>query len=91
MEATLAPAPAQVDARAQLHQLIDQIQDEAVLRATLLLLPQVAPAAEEPEQQLSPAWEKELSRRIAVSIQQLDAGQGISAHEALARLQQATV
>lgn len=36
MEASTAPA--QLDFRAELHQLIDQIQDEAVLRAALLLL-----------------------------------------------------
>ena len=84
MEATLvAPAPTQVDARAQLHQVIDQIQDEAVLRAALLLLlPQVVLPKTEPK--LSPAWEKELD----LGIQQLDAGQGVPAAEVFARLQQ---
>ncbi len=39
MEAAIAPvAPAQPDFRAELHHLIDQIQDEAVWRAALLLL-----------------------------------------------------
>jgi hypothetical protein len=39
MEAAIAPAaPAQLDFRTELHYLIDQIQDEAVLRAALLLL-----------------------------------------------------
>lgn len=56
MEATLAPA--QLDFRAELHHLIDQIQDEAVLQAALLLLaPQAAATEAEPE--LSSAWKKE--------------------------------
>ncbi len=58
------PSLAQGDSRAQLHQVIDQIQDEAVLRAALLLLlPQTALEAPEPE--LSPAWQQELDRRLA--------------------------
>ncbi|AMR26471.1 hypothetical protein A0257_04700 [Hymenobacter psoromatis] len=77
------PSLAQGDSRAQLHQVIDQIQDEAVLRAALLLLlPQTALEAPEPE--LSPAW----LRRLDQSMQQLDAGQGIPAAEVFARLQQ---
>lgn len=56
------PVLTQSDFRAQLHQVIDQIQDEAVLRAALLLLlPQTA--LEAPE--LSPAWRQELDRRLA--------------------------
>jgi hypothetical protein len=93
MEATIAPvAPAQLDFRAELHQLIDQIQDEAVLRAALLLLaPQVVPAAgaeESPE--LSPAWQKELERRLEVSTQQFAAGQGTPYADVIARLQRET-
>ena len=58
------PSLAQGDSRAQLHQVIDQIQDEAVLRAALLLLlPQTA--LEVPEPELSPAWQQELDRRLA--------------------------
>ena len=86
METTLAPAaPAQLDFRAELHQLIDQIQDESVLRAALLLLaPQVVQQEVEPE--LSPAWQKELD----AGIKELDEGKGIPAAEALARLHQST-
>ncbi len=77
------PPLTQSDSRAQLHQVIDQIQDEAVLRAALLLLlPQTA--LEVPEPELSPAW----LRRLDQSMQQLDAGQGIPAAEVFARLQQ---
>lgn len=77
------PVLTQSDFRAQLHQVIDQIQDEAVLRAALLLLlPQTA--LEVPEPELSPAW----LRRLDQSMQQLDAGQGIPAAEVFARLQQ---
>lgn len=58
------PVLTQSDFRAQLHQVIDQIQDEAVLRAALLLLlPQTA--LEAPEPALSPAWQQELARRLA--------------------------
>ncbi|MGI4866004.1 MAG: hypothetical protein ACRYFZ_18925 [Janthinobacterium lividum] len=86
METTLAPTAAtQTDFRAELHQLIDQIQDEAVLRASLLLLaPQVVQQEVEPE--LSPAWQKEL----AAGIKELDEGKGIPAAEAFARLRQST-
>ena len=91
METTLAPAaPVQVDFRAELHQLIDQIQDEAVLRAALLLLmPQVVQHEVEPE--LSPAWQKELDRRLALAKEQLTAGQGVPFAEVMARLQQENV
>jgi hypothetical protein len=93
MEATIAPvAPTQLDFRAELHQLIDQIQDEAVLRAALLLLaPQVAPATiaeEAPE--LSSAWQQELDRRLDVATQQFAVGQGTPFAEVMARLQQET-
>ncbi|TDN38526.1 hypothetical protein E4631_17245 [Hymenobacter sp. UV11] len=58
------PSLVEGDFRAQLHQVIDQIQDEAVLRAALLLLlPQTALEAPEPE--LSPAWQQALDRRLA--------------------------
>lgn len=83
MEAALAPvAPAQLDFRAELHQLIDQIQDEAVLRAALLLLAPQAIAAES-EPALSPAWQKELEE----GMRELDEGKGIPAAEVFARLQ----
>lgn len=88
METALAPAaPAQVDFRAELHHLIDQIQDEAVLRAALLLLaPQVV--QHEMESKLSPAWERELDRRLALAKEQLSARQGVPFAEVVARLQQ---
>ncbi len=86
MEAIIAPAaPTPADSRAQLHQLIDQIQDEAVLQAALLLLrPQAVTAETEPE--LSPAWQQELDRRLALATQQLDAGQGTPFNEVMERL-----
>lgn len=80
MEATSVPA--QVHFRAELHQLIDQIQDEAVLRAALLLLaPQAVVAEVEPE--LSPAWR----RQLEIGMKELDEGKGILAAEVFARLQ----
>ena len=89
METTPAPDTlAPVDVRAQLHQVIDQIADQAVLQAALLLLLPQAPAAEAAEPELSPAWLAELDRRLAEGTRQLDAGQGIPFAEALARLQQ---
>ena len=93
MEATLAPvAPTQFDFRAELHHLIDQIQDEAVLRAALLLLaPQVVPTVgAEAAPELSPAWQKELDRRLEIATQQFATGQGTPYAEVLARLQQET-
>ena len=88
MEATLAPDTlAPTDVRAQLHEVIDQIADEAVLRAALLLLRPQAEVEEAPEE-LSTAWLAEIDRRLDEGIRQLDAGQGIPAAEALARLQQ---
>jgi len=83
MEATLVPAtPAQLDFRAELHHVIDQIQDKAVLRAALLLLtPQVA--APEAESELSPAWK----RQLEIGLRELDEGKGIPAAEVFARLQ----
>ena len=90
METVTAPTvPAQLDFRAELHHIIDQIQDEAVLRAALLLLaPQATLPEAEPE--LSPAWHKELDRRLAVATQQLADGQGIPYAEVMARLQRET-
>ncbi len=93
MEATLVPAaPAHLDFRAELHQLIDQIQDEAVLRAALLLLaPQAALVADVEEvPELSSAWQKELDRRLEVATQQFAAGQGTPYADVLARLQRET-
>ena len=66
MEATLAPDTlAPTDVRAQLHEVIDQIADEAVLRAALLLLrPQTLKWKKLPEE-LSTAWLAEIDRRLA--------------------------
>ena len=81
MEALAPVTPIQGDFRAQLHQVIDQIQDEAVLRAALLLLlPQAATEAPQPE--LSPAWQAELDRRLA----EYDPSKNIPAIEFMDRL-----
>lgn len=83
MEAILAPAaPAPADFRAHLHQVIDQIQDEAVLRAALLLLLPQAVTTDAPEPELSPAWQEELR----LGMQELEEGKGIPASEVFARL-----
>lgn len=59
-----------------------------MLRAALLLAPQAVAAEVEPE--LSPAWQKELDRRLEVATQQFAAGQGTPFAEVMARLQQET-
>jgi hypothetical protein len=46
--------PVQLDFRAELHQIIDQIQDEAVLRAAVLLLSRFV-VAKETEIPIKPA------------------------------------
>lgn len=88
MEATLAPATSPAaDFRARLHHLIDQIQDEAVLQAALLLLLPQAAVGQAPEPELSPAWQAELDRRLVLAGKQLDAGEGLPFEEVMERLQ----
>ena len=87
METTLTPETlAPVDVRAQLHHVIDQIADETVLRAALLLLLPQAPAAEMAEE-LSPAWLKEIDRRLA----EYDPAKSVPWAEAMQRLNQTEV
>lgn len=86
METTLAaPLAPPANSRALLHQLIDQIEDEAVLQAALLLLrPQVAQVeAEEPP--LTPEQIREFDKRLGADY---DPAKNIPFAEVMQRLQQ---
>ena len=79
MEAQLAAA----NFRAQLHRVIDQIQNEAVLQAALLLLLPQTPAANQPADE-DAAWLQELDQRLAAH----DARQNVPFAAAMSRLLQ---